>query len=191
MKLLDENIEIMMSFYKEIDVMKKRSVELYRDLKLDILKSSPKPNLKKIKMKNLFFRNNYWCSIEDFKENSIITGSVALKAFGFLDRPTSDLDLIIFDNFENDSVTKIDRKYYEDNYLKNYVGSYKIKKTLVDLFNYEGQDFIESEGYKFHNPYQILKIKLDLLNSDGSSKHFIDLKYYFETVNKMSIFPGQ
>lgn len=166
---MDKNINFMMSFYKEMYRMRYNSKSIYRELKLKSMGEIICPNLRSIRVKNFFFNQDYWKYIQDYKAKSIITGSVALKAFGFIDRPVFDLDLILLES--NSEITT------------NLIGTSQYKKTRVRFFQHCGQDFIESDGIKFHNPYQILKHKLDLFLDDGDSKHFSDLKYFFEKID--------
>lgn len=193
MLIEDKNTQVMMSFYKEIFELKKESKKLYRDFKLNLLSdSNPIPNIKRIKKKNFFMSTKYWKILNDSKDYAIITGSLALKSFGFLDRNTSNVDLII----QNDKLSMVPNKIttnkidprYSDNYTSNMLGSFFVDKVVVDIYQSNYESVIEHEGLKFQNPYEILKNKLDLVMNDGSLKHFLDIKHYLTQVNKTNTF---
>lgn len=193
MFLQDENTRIMIRFYKEMFHLKKCSTQLYRYLKLNILSESDNlvPNINVIKKKNFFKKTKYWTIINEFKNNTIISGSLSLKAFGFLEREVSDVDLIIKSEnlpsiINSLSSSRIDKRYPED-CVEYMIGSFLQNKVIVDIYASKNEDIIEFEGFKFHNPYEIMKNKLDLFMNDANTKHFQDIKYYLSKINKTSI----
>lgn len=184
MKFDDKNIQIMMSLYREIFLMKSNNISLYRHLKLKLIAdASLTPNIKLLENKNFLFKNRYWKTIQKFSPKVIITGSLALKAFGIITRPIDDLDFIVFDDTIDYPDHKVNRKYFEDNYPNNILGTYLENKMIIDFYSYSNQTCIEYNGLKFHNPYEILRNKLDLVCIDGHTKHFIDLRDYFNKTN--------
>ena len=197
MFLQDENIRTMMSFYKEMFDMRKCSTQLYRYLKLNLLSDSENliPNINRIKNKNFFKKTKYWTIINKFKNNTIISGSLSLKAFGFLEREISDIDLIVKSEnlhsiINSLNTSQIDKRYPED-CVEYMIGSFLQNKVVVDIYASKNEDIIEFEGFKFHNPYEIMKNKLDLFMNDANTKHFQDIKYYLSKINKTNIYPDR
>ena len=180
----DENIRYMLQYYSEIGNMINNFKSLTRHFKLQMLDDLPHIDLKKIKDKKFLFfpvANTHWSVIKKFSESCIITGSLALKAFGLLERNlnNSDIDFFIIDQERIEyPYERLGRQYYEDNFKGNWIGTYKLGKSIIDFFEWNNQEYIEFEGLKFHNPWQILCTKLELLKSDGSYKHFEDIKFY-------------
>lgn len=197
MHLPDENIQNMIGFYKEMFDMKKQSKQLYRYLKLNLLTEpmNISANINKIKKKNFFANTRYWTIINEFKSIAIITGSLSLKAFGFLERKVADVDLIVqpddLDSIINSpGCRRIDKRYPED-CVEYMVGSFVKKENIIDLYLSKTENIIDIQGFRFQNPYEILKRKLDIFMDDGNTKHFQDIKFYFSSINKKSIFLDQ
>ena len=67
---------------------------------------------------------------------------------------------------------------------KNYKSSY-----FVDFFKYEDTNYIEFDGYRFENPFDILFKKYNLLidknfiKGRNREKDYIDIKNYLEKIN--------
>lgn len=185
----------MMTFYREISQFKKESKKIYRILKLALVdEESLVPEIQKIKKKNIFMYTKYWSIIKETKSSAIITGSLALKCFGFIDRSIESVDLIV-DPEKFDSLplkftkNRLDGRY--SNTLNKNIGRFSIDKIPVDIYLSNKETIIEHDGFRFQNPYEILKTKMDLFMDDGSTKHFLDIRHYLTKVNKTNIFPNQ
>lgn len=127
--------------------------------------------------------------------NDIITGSIALKLYGLLDRNTSDIDILIKDKDRYDSYTKDFYGHYRnDNDIDTRLGYKKIsyKKGFFSKRRTYTVDFFEDKGVlfntldfngvhlKIHNPMELLSTKIGLSNN---SKHFDDLIFVFKSIN--------
>ncbi len=127
--------------------------------------------------------------------NDIISGSLALKIYGLLDRDINDIDILI------------DDKYRFDSYINDYYGSYKTHKNQNKIerrlgykrFDYKPGfftkkrtykvDFFENDGSKYndlefngkklkiHNPMELIDFKMSL---SDDNKHLRDLFMIFQ-----------
>ena len=141
-------------------------------LKLMLSEINFEPNLNLIRNKSMF-KQTSWDIIERYKGKSIITGSTALKAFGLLERETSDLDLIAID----ESIIKF-KGEPSSNYGRHHTPTFSIigydnvklktlkiftNKTLrIDFFENKKQTIIEKDGFLFHSPLEIMEQKIEL-----------------------------
>lgn len=172
----------------------------WRNTKLKIMLSEMdfEPNLDLIRNKSIF-KQTTWDIIEKYKGKSIISGSIALKAFGLLERETSDLDLIAID----ESIIKF-KGEPGYNYGRhrtptfNIIGYDNIKlKTLkiftgkilrVDFFENKKQTIIEKDGFLFHSPIEIMDQKIEICSDpylrDERLKDFEDFIVFNNLIEK-------
>ncbi len=169
----------------------------WRDLKLKLMldTSDPQliPNINRIKYNtDGIFRKKekYWNTIEKYKASMIITGSLSLKAFGFIDREPGDIDFIIKDKsiLENLKLRKYD-KYsgmsadidvlgYYTVYTQNIFGKVN-GKWDVDFFESNTTNFIEKDGFLFHHPYEIMEKKVRLIQNRDTSSMTKDIRDFY------------
>ena len=153
-----------------------------RNLKIKIINNEIDfkiKNLKKFK-KELDFISSH------FKEDDILTGSLALSLYDLLERNVNDIDVLINDEdrYSNYIIRGYDVKllnhlgykyiYYKKNFLS-------IKKEYkVDFFINRDQEYNEllynGKKIKIHNPIKILEFKSKI----NSSKHIEDLYRIFK-----------
>jgi hypothetical protein len=129
---------------------------------------------------------------ETFREDDILTGSIALRLFGLLHRESSDIDILIKDK---------DRySYIKDDYewkIPNRLGykSFKYRPNIfskkreyeVDFFEdldcnfteIEVGDFLNKRYIRIHNPIEILDFKMRMAIEAKSDKHNEDLTRIF------------
>lgn len=129
--------------------------------------------------------------IKDEFPNDIITGSLGLNIFGFLDREISDIDILIKDkerytgynsgeyyrrtkNNELDMDSRLG--YLEIKHKRKGIWNKLFpKKYKVDFFQDNGQRYLEIEykehTYKVQHPMDILETKITL----EGSKHYRDI----------------
>jgi hypothetical protein len=167
----------------------------FRDFKLkvisgDIVFNITDDSISKLKKELKFIKDT-------FEDDDIITGSIALKLFGLLDRDSDDIDILIKDK---DRYTGYDNDVYSDSNINipNRLGyldfSYKpyffskTKKYEVDFFEDHGCNFTELEIgggglddnlIRIHNPIEILDFKMKLAIDGKSDKHNEDLTKIF------------
>lgn len=141
---------------------------------------------------NLEFINN---ALPD----DIVSGSIALKLYGLLDRQSNDIDILIKDKTrfshyikeiygEDNDVNAPNRLGY--NMIKYKRGFFtKTKEYKVDFFEDLGASYSEvsfTNSYfkkitlKIHNPLEILYIKMSMSVIGG--KHYEDLKKIFTNI---------
>jgi hypothetical protein len=112
-----------------------------------------------------------------------ITGSIALKMFGLMDRRIGDLDII------DDSITHFDFTHADDyNLVQNttYRGSVRHKcgmfdERYVDVFEDHGKDKIIYKDIVLDQPLEILKFKYDMI--ENNFKHNEDIREVFEILD--------
>ena len=127
--------------------------------------------------------------------NDIISGSLALKIYGLLDRDINDIDILIddkdrFDNYVNDyygsykshkNQNKIERRlgYKRFDYKPGFFTKKRIYK--VDFFENDGSTYNELEfngkKLKIHKPMELIDFKISL---SSDSKHLRDLLMIFQ-----------
>lgn len=183
MKFQDEYLDKIIGFYKGINRFKKESLNIDRDLKIKMLEDDLiVPDLKKIKWSSTLLKNRWWSVIEKNKSTSIITGSVALSAFGLLSRKPLNLDLIKVGNciIPGDD---LDMQYSTDNINDNLIMNRKHKSLIIHLFYHSKIETINYQGFTFHNPYQILRQKLKIFLDGGPTKHYLDIDDWINKKN--------
>ena len=131
--------------------------EVIRDIQINSVmkKMILKPDIKKIKKgSNIFFNKPYWKIIEKYKDDCIITGSMALYAFNLINRQPKDIDLIVFNK-----ETKLPKLYinsYKKEKVVNLIGTFEDDGYIIDFFEEDNPVYVEFNGYKFEHPVQII-----------------------------------
>jgi hypothetical protein len=159
-----------------------------RDFKLGIVTGDVEMNVSESVLKKFELQLEF---IKDEFPNDVITGSLALNIFGFLDREISDIDIMIKD-VERYSGYKTGMYYHmlkgTEVDLEKRIGYLDIKhrksglwnrlfpkKYKVDFFKENSPNYIEVEHnghiYKVQNPIDILETKSKL----EGVKHYRDL----------------
>jgi hypothetical protein len=140
---------------------------------------------------------------KNFKDD-ILTGSFALSFFTDLEtarknmiwsssvkreRSMSDID-IISKRFSKSDLTQPSFGYTDIDFMGSKTiteySLFGLKRIhhKVDVFNYDA-DFIEFEGLKIHNPLDIIRAKVNILNDFGEmyksimtyNKHYVDIMH--------------
>ena len=165
-------------------------VREFRDFKLKVMNGDIVFNITNDAIDDLSEELDF---IKDtFREDDILTGSIALRLFGLLHRESSDIDILIKDK---------DRySYIEDDYefeITNRLGhkSFKYRPNIfskkveyeVDFFEDLGSnfteievgDFLNSRYIRIHNPIEILDLKIKMAIEGKSDKHNEDLTRIF------------
>lgn len=136
-----------------------------RNLKLNQLFNDTTftPDIKKVKKgKNLIFNTKYWSILNKYKGESVITGSLALYAFGLIDRIPKDVDLLVSELPASIDICR--NKYIGMEREIDMLGFTTINKTNVDFFKWKDDDnFIRKDEFLFHNPIQIIECKFKIL----------------------------
>jgi hypothetical protein len=128
--------------------------------------------------------------IKDEFPDDVITGSLALNIFGFLDREISDIDILIKDKerytgynrgeyYHRTKGNELDMDsrlgYLEIKQKRKGIWNFFKKKHKVDFFQYSSQNYVKVEYkghiYKVQNPMDILETKSTLCGN----KHYRDL----------------
>jgi hypothetical protein len=172
-------------------------VREFRDFKLKVMNGDIVFNITNDAIDDLSEELDF---IKDtFREDDILTGSIALRLFGLLHRESSDIDILIKDK---------DRySYIEDDYefeIPNRLGykSFKYRPNIfskkveyeVDFFEDLGSnfteievgDFLNSRYIRIHNPIEILDFKMKMAIEGKSDKHNEDLtRIFIGTSNKV------
>jgi hypothetical protein len=138
---------------------------------------------------------------DTFREDDIITGSIALRLFGLINRGSSDIDILIKDKdrysgyikekYGDEEIDIPNRLGYLDFQYKSGIFSKK-REYEVDFFEDLGCNFteIEIDGFldtrciRIHNPIEILDFKMKM--AVKFDKHSEDLtKIFLGTSNKV------
>jgi len=159
-----------------------------RDFKLGIITGDVELKVSQSALKKFELQLEF---IKDEFPNDIITGSLGLNIFGFLDREISDIDILIKDkerytgynsgeyyrrtkNNELDMDSRLG--YLEIKHKRTGIWNKLFpKKYKVDFFQDNGQRYLEIEykehTYKVQHPIDILETKSTLCGN----KHYRDL----------------
>ncbi len=161
----------------------------FRDFKLRVLSDDVqfKPSKKFIEKckEHLYF-------ISDKFPDDIITGSLALKLFGLLNRDVGDVDIIIDDKdrYSNYKTGDYDDEVVAENRLgyiifKHKRGIFRSDELYkVDFFHNYGASFTTFEfngkQLKIHNPLEIIEHKINITSTSlYGRKHTNDLIFAF------------
>ena len=180
-----------------------------RNLKLKLINGSYNFSIKPHKIgicrKELEFISNKF-------PDDIITGSLAFKLYGLIDRNIGDIDLIIKDRDRFSSYNN--SGYDEESGITNRLGSrwfdYKPKSEnrilnlfnildifrksqslLVDFFENNESNYIEFEFcgkmLKIQKPIELLDTKLLLMENSSNQKHRKDIYHIFSQISLSEI----
>ena len=158
-----------------------------RNLKLRIIKNEF--NFK-INKKLLLNESNTFEFISKVLPNDIITGSIALRIFGLINRESRDIDILIkdkdryrcfLDDYDDDELTPNRLGYHTITHKKGFFS--KSKDYKVDFFKDTGSQFIEFDYkgvvLKVHNPLELMSIKMSL----NGTKHKQDMINIFTNLD--------
>jgi hypothetical protein len=173
---------------------KEKVVSQFRDMKLSVIDGSVT-----FGVDASFVTNDSLDFIVKNFPNDILTGSVALRMFGLLDRNSEDIDIIIDDSSRYTGY--ISENYGDDEVgLTNRLGvkrfthttGFFIKKKRthnVDFFENKNASFLtysyKGGEYKIQSPLEILQYKVSMIDN---SKHLVDLEYIFNCVTEFTSF---
>jgi len=166
-------------------------IKEFRDFKLKVINEDVVFNITNRTIRSLGDELDF---IKDtFREEDILTGSIALRLFGLLNRGSSDIDILIKDK---DRYSDYIRDDYEWE-IPNRLGykSFKYKPSIfskkieyeVDFFEdlgcnfteIEVGDFLNKRYVRIHNPIEILDFKMRMAIEAKSDKHNDDLTQIF------------
>ena len=159
-----------------------------RDFKLSIITGEREIKISQESLKRFDEQLTF---IKDEFANDVITGSLGLNIFGFLEREISDIDILIKDKerytgynsgeyYHRTKGNEVDMDcrlgYLEIKHKRTGIwNKFFSKKYKVDFFQDNGQRYLEVEYkghmYKVQHPMDILETKIDL----EGSKHFRDI----------------
>lgn len=100
------------------------------------------------------------------RHDVILTGSCSLRTFGLIERHVGD-DLDFIANQETiNEMSNLYSEYthfgYGDSPDLNYVKTFVIKSMKVDVFLDKGDKYEMVEGLKVHDPFELMKVKLNM-----------------------------
>lgn len=173
-----------------------------RNIKLKIISGEYSLNFSDVNLKKHNEELNF--ILNRLSENDIITGSLALKVYGLLDREIGDLDIIIDDphryqGYRNSGYGqfRLDNRLGYKKFIEKGWWPFTKKEYQVDFFKNDNVKFIEmnfnGKKLKIHNPIDIIKHKSDMFVSMNKShgfyrgtethKHYKDLIHIFKVIN--------
>jgi len=164
-----------------------------RNLKIKILNGEFEVNFSDVNKKRHREELNF--ILNKLSTNDVITGSLALKLYGLLDREIGDIDILIEDeNRYNDYILdyygiRLDNRLGYKKFIEK--GWFSRKEYKVDFFKNKGVTYNEmnfnGEKLKVHNPIDIINLKSKIfINGPADSnqhKHYQDLVHIFNKVN--------
>jgi hypothetical protein len=166
-------------------------IKEFRDFKLKVINGDIVFNITNSSIRSL---GNELDFIKDtFREEDILTGSIALRLFGLLHRGSNDIDILIKDK-DRYSYIKDDYEWEIPNRLGyksfNYRPNFFSKKIEYDVDFFEdlgcnfteieiGDFFLDKKSIRVHNPIEILDFKMRMAIEAKSDKHNDDLTQIF------------
>ncbi len=136
-------------------------------------------------------KSDYWIVIKQIssKYDVIVTGSVALRIFGVLDRNCADdVDFIA----TKSTIDKMSDDYNEFSYMTNVYGevnkvkdlnlvkSFKMGFLKIDMFTRKNVNYIELDGVKIATPFDVMSSKIKM----NRKKDITDVMNFLETVER-------
>jgi hypothetical protein len=171
----------------------------WRDLKLRLMLSDIDsqliPDIDSIRYKqdSFFKREEHYWSIASKVRIGIITGSLSLKAFGFISRAAKDVDIIVSDRVKVKDLNLNQHRYPESDSDLESLGYISFTKSgifgsvkgmyEVDFFENKNATFIEKDGLKFHHPFEVMDKKLQILQNRGTSDRVKDIQDFYSFRN--------
>lgn len=163
---------------------------LFRDFKINCITNN-ELSIKENRFK-IFKTNKIYQILESELKDEIITGSISLWLFGLLpeNRKIKDIDVITSvsvpglyqkSNYSGEDVDGY-MGYKEYNFKSGFF--FKKDETIeIDYFKNNSQNYTEFNGFKFHNPFEIIQFKIDLMRNDHNlNKHRMDLDSIFNSI---------
>jgi hypothetical protein len=166
---------------------------LFRDFKINCITNNGlfiKENRFKI-----FKTTEIYQVLESGLKDEIITGSISLWLFGLLpeNRKFKDIDVITSKDIKDIKSLKAKSTYggemvdgfigYKEYNFKSGFFFKKDETIEIDYFKNNSQNYTEYNGFKFHNPFEIIQFKIDLIKNDhNSNKHRMDLDNIFNSI---------
>ena len=166
-------------------------IKEFRDFKLKVLNEEIAFNITNKSILSLSDELNFVKNI--FREEDILTGSIALRLFGLLHRGSNDIDILIRDK-DRYSYIKDDYEWEIPNRLGyksfNYKPGFFSKRIEYDVDFFEDLGcnfteieiddfFLEKKSIRVHNPIEILDFKMRMAIEAKSDKHNDDLTKIF------------
>lgn len=158
---------------------------LFRDFKIQIIQGR-KFYLNEANYKE-FIKSDKYNAYLKFTPGEIITGSVALKLLGLLDRESKDIDLII-PGEKSQQFGTLQTLFYSNDHLENYIGTKYVEyrrgffsKTTTIQFDFFGKtdsEILTFNELKIENPLTIIEKKIKLADNYGfwhTEKNTMDL----------------
>lgn len=160
---------------------------LFRDFKINCITNN-ELSIKESRFK-IFKTNKIYQILESELKDEIISGSISLWLFGLLpeNRKLKDIDII-----KNVDIRGLNQKSnYNGENIDSYMGykEYNFKSGFffkkyetieIDFFKNDSQNYTEFNGFKFHNPFEIIQFKIKLMENDY--KHRVDLNNIFNSI---------
>lgn len=169
-----------------------------RNLKIKIISGEFKVNFSDVNAKKHSEELNF--ILNKLSKDDIITGSLALKLYGLLDRQTGDIDIFINDKYRYQGYrssgygeVSIDNRLGYKTFVDKGWWPFSKKEYEVDFFlndgsvKYNEMDF-NGKKLKIHNPIDIINQKMNIYLKDPSTystsiKHYKDLITIFNKVD--------
>lgn len=151
----------------------------FRDLKLKVINNEVKLSISDDRIEVLSDKLEF---IQNTFPNDIISGSLALKLFGLLNRDHNDIDILIKDKGRYSD--------YSFKYKKGFLS--RTIKYDVDFFHDIDSSYTECKFngkiLKIHNPLEVINYKINMImgSNDSNHKHRNDLDtlFYYSNFNK-------
>lgn len=163
----------------------------FRDFKLKVISEEIVFNITNKSILSLSDELNFVKNT--FREEDILTGSIALRLFGLLNRGSNDIDILIKDKDRYSFYTEDDYEWEIPNRLGyksfNYKPGFFSKRIEYDVDFFEDLgcnfteievgDFLDKKSIRIHNPIEILDFKMRMVIEAKSDKHNEDLTRIF------------
>lgn len=160
-----------------------------RDLKIKIISGEFEVNFSDVNKKRHREELNF--ILNKLSTDDVISGSLALKLYGLLDREIGDIDILIEDENRYNDYTldyygvRLDNRLGYKKFIEK--GWFSRKKYKVDFFKNKGVSYNEmnfnGKKIKVHNPVDIINLKLKMFMKKSDIKHKDDLVHIFNKVN--------
>ncbi len=158
----------MLDYYKELYRVKDSLAQLRRELRLSIVSGATMQatEVRRARRSGFLAVHDYWRFIDRNREGLAITGSLALVAFGLVEKAVTNVDLV---------------------HLGGEVPAVRVRSARVKLWPDSGQTIVRSGKYLFESPYGILLRKVEIVIADPEQdRHLDDI---MQAAGRMGIWP--
>lgn len=144
----------MLEYYKELFRVREGLGQLRRHLRILVSEdqTTEATEVRRIRRSGLLSVHDYWRFVGRNRERVAVTGSLALAAFGLVDKRITNVDLV---------------------HLGGELSG-RVRSVELRLWPEDGHELVRSGGYLFERPLLVLLRKVDMALADRADDRHLD-----------------